>query len=242
MFLSRIEPVLQDIQGAVQELNDYKQMEKWSLKIGISPMIGAYLVPKVVLSFQREYPNADIFLYEESSSSICDKLDSYKIDFGIDFLGSTSFSVLPLCKSQLMVCVSESNPIADTASISVNDVSIIMPREGNYIRGLIQEKLGDIPHIALETDQVITVKKLVAEDAGIAFLPDFMANDTPGVRALPFSSPVYLDIGLAWKSGSYCSKAMQSFIDFCKKLSEDLCGVEDSTLKVKDAGAIERGL
>ena len=227
VFLSRIEPALQDIQGAVQEINDYEQLQKWSLKVGISPMIGAYLVPKVVPSFQREYPNADIFLYEENSSSICDKLDSYKIDFGIDVFGSTPLNVLPLCKSQLMVCVSESNPIADAASLSLYDVGIIMPREGDYIRDLIQENLGEIPHIALETDQVITIKRLVAEDEGIAFLPDFMVNDTPGVRALPFSSPVYLDIGLAWKGSSYCSKAMQSFIGFCKKLSEGLCGVGD---------------
>ena len=131
VFLSRIEPVLQDIQGAVQEINDYKQLQKWSLKIGISPMIGGYLAPRLLPSFRREYPNADIFLYEESSSSINDKLDRFEFDFGIDFFGSTPLSVLPLRKSELMVCVSESNPIADVESISLNDVSIILPREGD---------------------------------------------------------------------------------------------------------------
>ncbi len=249
VFLSRIEPVLQEIQDAVQELYDYRQLEKWRLKIGISPMIGSYLVPRIVPAFQREYPNADIFLYEESSSNIREKLDSFEFDFGIDVLGCTTLSKLPLCKSPLMVCVSESNPIADASSVSLDDLcssNIIMPREGAYIRELIQEQF--MPHIVLETDQIITTNRLVGEDVGIAFLPDFMAKDASGVRALPFSNPVFLDIGLSWKGGSYSSKASQTFVDFCKKLqlsgklfpSEDVVSVDEDTVRTINAKAEEK--
>ncbi len=94
-----------------------------------------------------------------------------------------------------------------------------MLKEGSYLREFTQQLLSDFnisPNIMLESNQVITIKGLVANGVGIAFLLDFVAKDSPGIRAIPLESPVFLDIGLAWKKDRYVSNAAQSFITFCK--------------------------
>ena len=53
IFLNRIELALRSIQDAVLEVNDYKQLQKGTIKIGIPSMIGAYLFPKIFSSFQQ---------------------------------------------------------------------------------------------------------------------------------------------------------------------------------------------
>ena len=70
----------------------------------------------------------------------------------------------------------------------------------------------------MESNQVITLKGLVANGVGVAFLLDMVVEDTPGVKAIPLADPIFVDVGLAWKKDRYISKAAQSFIDFCKDL------------------------
>ena len=67
VFLKRIELALRNIDDAILEVNDYKQLQKGMIKIGIPPMMGAYLFPKVFSGFRHLHPNLDVFLYEEGS-------------------------------------------------------------------------------------------------------------------------------------------------------------------------------
>ena len=83
IFLTRIELALRNIQDAVLEVNDDKQLQKGTIKIGIPPMMGAYLFPKIFSSFQKHYPHLDIFLQEEGSVSIREQLERDELDFGI---------------------------------------------------------------------------------------------------------------------------------------------------------------
>ena len=47
VFLNRIELALRNIQDAILEVNDYKSLQRGTIKIGIPSMIGAYLFPKI---------------------------------------------------------------------------------------------------------------------------------------------------------------------------------------------------
>ena len=226
VFLNRIELALRNIQDAVLEVNDYKQLQKGTIKIGIPPMMGAYLFPKIFSSFQKRYSHLEIFLHEEASMSIREQLERDELDFGIIIISgaSQSLQLLPMTRSQIVCCVPETSPLARKKSISLQDVtdsSMVMLKEGSFLRQLILGKLeeaGAKPNIVLESNQVGTLKGLVASGVGLAFLLDMVAEGTPGVKAIPLSEPMYVDVGLAWKKDRYISKAAQSFIDFCKEI------------------------
>ena len=226
VFLNRIELALRNIQDAVLEVNDYKQLQKGTIKIGIPPMMGAYLFPKIFSSFQTRYSHLEIFLHEEASMSIREQLERDELDFGIIIISgaSQSLQLLPMTRSQIVCCVPETSPLARKKSISLQDVtdsSMVMLKEGSFLRQLILGKLeeaGAKPNIVLESNQVGTLKGLVASGVGLAFLLDMVAEGTPGVKAIPLSEPMYVDVGLAWKKDRYISKAAQSFIDFCKEI------------------------
>ncbi len=224
VFLSRVDLALRSIQDAVLEINDYKQLQKGTIKIGIPPMMGAYLFPKIFSGFQRQHSNLDVYLYEEGSMSIRNQLERDELDFGIIIISDTSPSldVLPVTRTQIMACVPSSNRLASRETISNHDIALsklIMLKEGSYLRQLIQHRLltsGITPNIILESNQVITIKGLVANNVGITFLLDFVAEDSPDITTIPLEEPVFVDVGLAWKKTRYVSKAAQSFIDFCK--------------------------
>ena len=224
VFLNRIELALRNIQDAVLEVNDYKQLQKGTIKIGIPPMMGAYLFPKIFSSFQKKYSHLDIYLHEEGSMSIREQLDRDELDFGIIIISGASHNLqlLPMTTSQIVACVPENSPLAAKDRLTKEDIAaanVIMLKEGSFLRQTILGKLKEqsiTPNIVLESNQVVTIKGLVASGVGISFLLDMVLEDAPGVKAIPLEVPLFVDVGLAWKKDRYISKAAQSFIDFCR--------------------------
>jgi DNA-binding transcriptional LysR family regulator len=233
VFLKRIEIALQTIHDAVAEVDDYRQLQKGTITIGIPPMIGAFLFPRIFSSFQKKYPHLDIYLHEEGSMAIREQLDRDEMDFGIVILSGASNRLmqLPITKSQIVACVPANSELAKKSSISMEDIAktdLIMLKEGSFLRNLIlsyckQDNIS--PNIVLESNQVVTIKGLVANGVGISFLLDMVLEEAPGIKALPLSEPIYVDVGLAWKKDRYISNAAQSFIDFCRDtLRNDMTG------------------
>ena len=224
VFLNRIELALRNIQDAVLEVNDYKQLQKGTIKIGIPPMMGAYLFPKIFSSFQKKYSHLDIYLHEEGSMSIREQLERDELDFGIIIISGASHNLqlLPMTTSQIVACVPENSPLAAKDRLTKEDIAaanVIMLKEGSFLRQTILGKLKEpsiTPNIVLESSQVVSIKGLVASGVGISFLLDMVLEDAPGVKAIPLEVPLFVDVGLAWKKDRYISKAAQSFIDFCR--------------------------
>ena len=224
VFLRRIEIALRNIEDAVLEVNDYKQLQKGTIKIGIPPMMGAYLFPKVFSGFRQIHPNLEVLLYEEGSLSIREKLESDALDFGIIIIpeSTPNLNVLRMSRNQLMVCVAQKSPLAKKSQITAKDIAasdLIMMKEGAYLREVVQNKLSALkitPRTVLESSQIVTIKGLVAHKVGIAFLLDFICKNSSDIKTIPFCNPIFVDIGLAWTKERYVSKAAQAFIDFCK--------------------------
>lgn len=225
VFLSRIDLALRNIQDAVLEVNDYKQLQKGIIKIGIPPMIGAYLFPRIFSSFQRKYAHLDVYLYEEGSMTIREQLERNELDFGIVILAdaSSTLDTLPMTSSEILVCLPENHRLARESTLTFQDfesADLIMLKEGSFLRHLVLQKFQDAgitPNIVLESNQVETIKGLVAGGVGAAFLLDFIIADTPDIKCLPLADPIKVDVGLAWKRGRYVSKAAEAFIDFCQE-------------------------
>ncbi|GAA0209622.1 LysR family transcriptional regulator [Selenomonas dianae] len=226
VFLARVEVALRNIQDAVLEVNDYKQLQKGTIKIGIPPMMGAYLFPRIFSSFQRRYSHLDVYLHEEGSVAIREQLERDELDFGIIIIpdSSSNLQLLPMARSQIVCCIPEDSDLAARKAVTLQDIeerSLIMLKEGSFLRQTMLQKMkaADVtPNIVLESNQVVTILGLVASGVGNAFLLEMIARDAPGVRAIPLATPVYVDVGLAWKRDRYISRAAQSFIEFSKDI------------------------
>ena len=224
VFLGRVDTALRCLNDALIEMNDFKQLQKGVIKIGIPPMMGAFLFPKIFSGFQTRHPSLDVLLFEEGSIAIREMLDRDELDFGIVITSdaSPSLNILPMTRSQLVVCVPAASPLAKKDKITDDDIAssnLIVMKQGSYLRQIVQERLHSIhvtPNIVLESGQITTIKGLVAHGVGIAFLLDFIVDDTTDLCAIPLEEPIFVDIGLAWKRDRYVSKAAQAFINFCK--------------------------
>jgi len=224
VFLNRIELALRNIDDAILEVNDYKKLQKGTIKIGVPPMMGAFVFPKIFSEFQKTHPHLDIFLYEEGSMAIREKIEEGELDFGVIIISEAapSLELLAITRNQLLACVPSKHPLAKKKAVGYRDISdlpLILFKPGSYLRQLLLRDIaqsGITPNIVMESNQLSTIKGLVTREVGISFLLDLVIDNHPGITALPLREPIFVDVGLAWKKERYISKAAQSFIDFCQ--------------------------
>ena len=225
IFLRRVEPALDILHDALRELEDYKNLSKGNIRIGIPPMIGAYLFPRICSDFQKIYPHLSISLYEEGSMAIREYLEAGQLDFGIIILSDipSSLNTFAMCNSELVACVPKDSPLTACSSLRLQDFdgkNLIVMKHGSFIRRMMADRYaaeGVSPNIVLESNQIEIIKHLVANGVGMACLLDCVTKDDHNFRSLPFDAPMRFDVGLAWKKDRYISKAAAAFMDFCKE-------------------------
>jgi DNA-binding transcriptional LysR family regulator len=230
VFVQKVSDSLNLLQDGVAEINDYLQLKKGTLKVGVPPMIGSYLFPEILAGFKKYYPNLELSIVEEGSFDIRQLLEKGELDIGIVNLYQPSplLETLAISKEQIVACLPLTHALANQPVISLTEIKdepFIMFKAGAYNRLIILDeckKHGFVPNILLSSDQIETMKGLVEKGVGICFLIEAIARKGQNYVSVPLTDPLYLDFGLAWKKDKYLSMAAQAFINFITKLNTEL--------------------
>ena len=87
-----------------------------------------------------------------------------------------------------------------------------MLKEDSYHRRLILEecgKFGFTPRIVFSSNQIQTIKGLVANGVGVSFFFSMAARDNSRIVCIPLENPLKISIGLAWKRISICQRRLR---------------------------------
>ncbi len=222
IFLQRAEDILHRSQDLLLEMNEYRELRKGVVKLGVPPMIGCYLFPRIFAGFKQAYPALDLTVIEEGSLAVRSMLEKDKLDLGIVITSHlpSLLNIKPITTGEILLCLAPSHPLATCSAVNFGQLineSFILLKEDTYHRQLILQKCkghGFQPHVILDSSQVETIRGLVAKGLGISFLLDSIAHRDNQIHGLPLDPPLYIEIGLVWKKDRYLSKASQAFIDF----------------------------
>ena len=202
VFLARVDTALRTVQDAIIEINDYKKLQRGAIRIGIPPMIGSNLFPRIFYNFRRRYPHLSIYLHEEGSAAIRERIESDDLDFGIVITTdpSSTLKVAPMSRCQVVAGVPKDHILAAKKSITLQDLAssdLIMMREGSFIRSQIMSRFhqeGLRPNVILESNQTETIKALVGNGVGITVLLDFIFHIAKQFFHIVRNSSAFSDI------------------------------------------------
>jgi DNA-binding transcriptional LysR family regulator len=223
--LRRTDDILARIRDLISEMNDYRFAQKGLIKIGITPVIGAYFFPAALARFQKLHPRVQVAVIEEGSLSLRKRLARGELDLAMMITSQTSshLETVPVAKGQLLACFSRHNPLGKLEKIPfarLRDQPFIMFREDTYSRKMILDECARnrfTPRIVFSSSQIETVMGMVGHGVGISFLLDTIVTKYPEVVGRPLSKPLLLEAGLAWSKDRYLSKAarllMNSFLE-----------------------------
>jgi len=220
-FMERAERILMQVEDAAAEMRDSDGPIRGALRIGITPMLGALLLPPALARFRKDAPEVEISLVEEGSLAIGHHLEKGELDLGIMVISdlSASLSSRGIGEGRIVACIPPGHPLAALEAIpfpALRDQPLILFQGDTYTRKVILAECarsGFSPNIAFASSQVGTAMGLVAQGVGIAFFIEELARGRTDVELRPLAVPILLATGLAWNRGRYLSRAAKAFVD-----------------------------
>jgi len=197
-----------------------------TIKIGVPPMIGAFVFPSMFREFRESYPELSLEIQEYGTMQTRQQVQNDQLDAAIVILDETTekdFYCVPVMETQLVLTVARSSPLAGMASVNLEKLReepLVLMKEDSYQNAEVKKrfsKAGIAPNVILYSSQIYTIKQFVHyNNAGAFLFQDIVSND-PELVGIPCDPPIPIRIGLIWKRGKYTYNGTKSFINFTRE-------------------------
>ncbi|AKO93767.1 LysR family transcriptional regulator [Priestia filamentosa] len=203
-----------------------------TIRIGIPPLIGTLFFPSIARSFHNQYPKISLELVEFGAKKLVEFVEEEKVDIAIIVLpvNNPKFEIYPFIQEEFAFFCAKTHKFANRTSLSLKELSeekfILFSKQFTLHDRIIWEcvNAGFTPSVPYESSQWDLISELVAEEFGIAILPQsiYSKMNHDKITMVPLVNPTPLwELGFAVKKNSYISFANRKLIDFLVSYSED---------------------
>lgn len=229
-FYERAMSLLEQADELNQMMCDMGNQRK-RINLGIPPMIGTFLFPKMYKEFKKYYPEIMLNSREGGSRHLIEMLDDSVLDFAIvpiNQLAEDSYNILRLTETETVFCVSRNHPLAGRTKVSmeqIKDEPLIMFNDGFYQNQVIKERFereGFRPRILHYSSQFYTIKEFISDEITAGFMFRDIAETVPEIRGISLENPIYIQIGLVWKRNQHMFHDATRFLDFTRKYAKTI--------------------
>lgn len=225
VFLGLAKDILDRTLAAQHTMTEYKNLTRGTFLIAVPPLLGAYVFPSLFANFKKMYPSLEMCVVEDGSSTAIDLVKREEVHVGLVILPKdlTGLASHLITSQEIVACLPYDHPLSTKPFLTFDqfkDEPIILYNEGFVLREIIIDeyaKHNATPNVMLSTNQFQTIKSLVAEGAGISFLPVNSIKKSNHITKVPLSPHLSLEMGLVWKPDKILPLACKAFIDFVNK-------------------------
>ncbi|MEZ5978735.1 MAG: LysR substrate-binding domain-containing protein [Planctomycetota bacterium] len=224
--LERVDALAEAARAAAEPLSG-------ELRLGVIPTVAPYLLPRVLPGLRESHPNLRLFLREEMTPVIVDRLNAGELDCLLLALPVTGgdFDSQLLFLDSFWLALPEGHPLLSRTSVAEDDLrdqEVLLLEDGHCLRDqalAICSRNGASESMRVRATSLGTLVQMVSGGLGLTLLPeiavDVEARDGSGVELRPFVEPVpQRQIGLVWRKGS--SRAEEF-----KQLGEEIVALLD---------------
>lgn len=231
-FLPRARQILCDLETNVQKLREIYGQSQQSLRIGfITPFLDDIISPSIK-AIRKIHKDLEVALFELLPQAQLDRLREGNLDIAI--LGNLSekdhseFAVQKLAKAKMAVVFPGEHALSKRKQVNLSElqnenfVSLsndLFPGRRSFLTRICRSK-GFEPRITEECDSIGLLLSEVANDGGIALLPNHTSKlPHSGCVFVKLKNPVVYAEVYAVTLNSQMSQIQKSFIDQLKNVT-----------------------
>jgi len=229
VFRKYAEDVLEQRRVTLLALAEMHRVPRGELVVSANEGTCLHILPEVFAEFKRQYPSVAVNVKRLEHNKILEAIIENSCDFGIVSLPvpDKRLSVVPIHRDELVVITPPGHPLAGQSAAGIAEVvgyPLLLPKVGRT-RDALEEIFHERrlkPIISMELDSSELLKRFVAADVGIGFIP--RSHVTEDLRAgalvaLPLAdASVQRDLALVFRKDKALSRAALAFIDIAVKL------------------------
>ncbi|MCX7564181.1 DNA-binding transcriptional regulator OxyR [Xanthomonadaceae bacterium XH05] len=218
----RARRILRELDELREVAQRSRDPEAGTVRLGIFPTLGPYLLPHVLPQIRMRFPNLELLLVEEKTGALLHQLREGRLDAAILAmpLQDDQLHVEFLFEEPFLLAVPRSHPLAAHRKISMQDLSresLLLLEDGHCLR----DQALDVCHLAgageksgFRATSLETLRQMVAAGVGVTLLPKLaVAPPVPAshdIALVPFHAPApHRRIAMVWRR----SCAMNEFLN-----------------------------
>lgn len=211
--------------------NDIQSLKNKKVQLGVPPIIGGYLLPKIIPHLEK-YSYSLELVEKEGSIALFDLLKNKEINtailgFDTPTIEEDWLSCMPVAEDKFYICVAKNHPLAKEEIISVEQLTnerFISLKEG-FIQNKVFDTWAKENHIALSsvhfTNEIHTVNSLVSAGMGISLLIGMLVKDQENIVTIPLKESPKFYINLLINKDLELTPLQKEFNNDLIKLLKD---------------------
>ncbi len=207
--------VLRDVQDIVDLTERGRHILEGTLRLGVLPSLGPYLLPQVLPFLHERYPDLTLYLREGTAEDLLRRLEDGDLDLLILTVPTkrSGVSSIEVFREPLWLALPCHHPLRAKDVLDLSDLrglTILALETGHSLYGKVLtlcREYGATPLLDFATTSLDTLRQMAAMDVGATFLPALYvraeARDDERLTVRPFHEPApSRDIGLVWREQS----------------------------------------
>lgn len=213
--VARARSVLLDVQGIVDVSSSSKQSLVGTIRLGVKPTLGPYLLPRVVAALHRQHPDLKLYIREGAPHELEHELELGTHDLILAQLpvASSDLVVERLFREPVYLALAADHPLASQETVKTEDMAglpILTLTPDYHLHDQVHtlcEELGASLVRDYEGTSLDALRQMVAMNIGATFLPALYANseirgDGDVVTKVLHGRQMSRSIGLVWRKGA----------------------------------------
>ena len=214
--------ILASIGDARRCVDELKGKIAGHVAVGAIPTIAPYVLPQLVVTFQKHYPDVTLHIVEDVTAGITQRIEAGELDVALASTCQQSPTLRRehLGNEPLLALVPEGHPLGKQTVVSFEDLKsqrFLLLHEMHCLSQQVHHLLESrrlLPEVALAGSQLSTIANMVAAGIGLSIIPQMMVDHqaTPGCVSLAFAPPVpERELNLLYNPLRFQSKAAAAF-------------------------------
>ena len=233
-----------NVQNAVRDFDDAadRAAERFvgSIRFGVTPTLGPYLMPSVIKTLHRRYPGLRLYIREGIPDQQHAELAAGELDMVLSPLpiAGRGLAIEPLFREPLRIVVPPDDPLNERPRLVAADFAgrtfLTLDHRHHYHRQL-ETICGHLDATVLadyEGTSLDAVQQMVGSGVGLAILPElYIRSDAGGLDVVRIAEPEgwqeYRSVGVAWRS-------LAAFAELYTEIGETIA--EEARIRLSGAG------
>ncbi len=231
----RARRVLAEVEQLKESARRTRDPEAGSVRLGIFPTLGPYLLPHVVPRIRERFPRLELLLVEEKTEVVLRQLHEGKLDVGVLALPlhDEQLHVEFLFEEPFVLAVPRMHPLARRNALSLHDLAherLLLLEDGHCLRDQALDVCtlaGSGERNGFRATSLETLRQMVAANVGITLLPTLSIKPpvarSDDIHLLRFrDSHPSRRIGMVWRRSSAMAGFLPKLADVFRSLPKSL--------------------
>jgi LysR family transcriptional regulator, hydrogen peroxide-inducible genes activator len=213
-IVSKAKTILMEAKALKEIAKSHNEPMQGTLHIGLIPTVAPYLLPLIIPTMKKNFPDLELYLHENQTDVLIKQLEEGELD-------CLMLAILPnmealkqysLYEEPLELALSESHAWASKSKVAIEELSgehLLMLEDGHCLRDQAMGfcfAAGAIEDNSFKATSLETLRHMISADNGLTLLPQLaipMSRDQAGIKYIPFKQPIpSRTIGLVCRKNS----------------------------------------